>query len=65
MFGSKRIAELEERIRKLEEENLKLQDKTSPWFAEKRVQHLVYAAIGLILTAAVTSFVGGVPWLNM
>ena len=62
MFNNKKIKELEERIKVLEKIDVEKDGK--PFFASKLVQTLVFGAVGLILVAAVNSFVGVIPWLT-
>ena len=61
MLFNKKYYELEKRVAALEAKKIEVDGK--PFFADKTVQKIVYGAVALILTAAVTSFTGNVPWL--
>ena len=60
MFNNKKIKELEDRIKVLESKSVEKEGK--PFFAEKRVQVIVYGAVAAILVAAINSFTGAIPW---
>ena len=61
LFNKKKLEELEKRVYALEARKVELEGK--PFFADKNVQKIVYGAVGVILTAAIASFTGNVPWL--